>query len=85
MAPPKHVDAPAPPRRTLAAGIAIGALTGAVIGVIAALTLVFVLSAVQITEPMAIKAMLFLGFEAAFGGAVVGGAIAALKRKRNTL
>jgi hypothetical protein len=85
MAPPKHIDAPAPPRRTLAAGIAIGALTGAIIGVIAALTLVFVLSAVQITEPLAIKAMLFLGFEAAFGGAVVGGAIAALKRKRNTL
>lgn len=85
MAPPKHINAPAPPRRTLAAGIAVGAITGAVIGFIAALTLVFVLSAVQITGPLAIKAMLFLGFEAAFGGAILGGALAALKRKRNTL
>lgn len=85
MAPPKHTDAPAPPRRTFAAGIFVGAITGALIGLGAANILVFVLSAVQLAGPLALKAMLFLGFEAAFAGAIVGGAIAALVRKRNTL
>ena len=85
MAPPKHTDAPAPPRRTLAAGIAVGAIIGALIGIGAASILVFVLSAVQLTEPLAFKALLFLAFEAGFAGAIVGGAIAALVRKKNTL
>jgi len=84
MAPPKHIDAPAPPRRTLAAGIAVGAIIGALVGIGAASILVFVLSAVQLSEPLAFKALLFLGFEAAFAGAIVGGAIAALVRKKNT-
>lgn len=51
---------------------------------IAALTLILVLSAVQITGPLAVKAMLFLGFEVALGGGGVGGALTARKRKRNT-
>jgi len=84
MAPPNHMDAPAAPRRTLAAGIAFGAIAGAFIGFAAALTLVFTLSAVQIAGPLAIKAMLILSVEAAFGGAIIGGALAALKRKKNT-
>ena len=85
LATPKHTDAPAPPRRTLAAGIAVGAITGALVGLGAAAILVFVLSAVQLAGPLALKTMMFLGFEAAFAGAIVGGAIAALVRKKNTL
>ena len=85
MAAPKHIHAPAPPRRTLASGLAVGAIIGALAGIGAASILVFVLSAVQLAGPLALKAMIFLGFEAGFAGAVVGGAIAALVRKKNTL
>lgn len=73
-----------PPRRTLAAGIATGAAIGVAVALVAAFTLVYLLGAVQITEPLGARAFLFLGFEASLAGAIVGGTFAGLKRLRNT-
>lgn len=73
-----------PPRRTLAGGIAVGAALGALIGIVAAFVLVFALSAVEIAGPLGRQAFLYLGFEAGFAGAVLGGAFAGLMRLRNT-
>jgi len=84
MATPDHTEYANPPRRTLAAGIALGAAIGVGIAIIAAFTLVYLLSAVKVTEPLGMQAFLYLGFEAGFAGAVVGGAIAGLSRLRNT-
>ncbi|MFP4518975.1 MAG: hypothetical protein ACLFQ5_05925 [Oceanicaulis sp.] len=84
MATPTHTEKANPPRRTLAAGIATGAAIGAGIGIVAAFILVGVLGAVEFAEPLAIRAYLFLGFEAGFAGAVLGGAFAGLMRLRNT-
>ncbi|MEQ8403844.1 MAG: hypothetical protein RKE49_02020 [Oceanicaulis sp.] len=84
MATPTHTEKANPPRRTLAAGIATGAAVGAGIGIVAAFILVYLLGAVQITEPLGLQAFLYLGFEAGFAGAVLGGAFAGLMRLRNT-
>lgn len=84
MATPAHTEKANPPRRTLAAGIATGAAIGVLIAVVAAFILVFALSAVRLTEPLGMQAFLYLGFEAGFAGAVLGGAFAGLMRLRNT-
>jgi fructose-specific phosphotransferase system IIC component len=72
------------PRRTLSRGIIKGSLIGAVIGLVAAAVLVFSLGAVRPTEQLAVEAFLYLGFEAGFAGAIIGGLLAGLSRLRNT-
>ncbi|PWE18284.1 hypothetical protein DDZ18_01360 [Marinicauda salina] len=74
----------APPRRSLAAGVVIGAAIGAAIGFAGALVLVLALGAVGVTERLGVQALIYLGGEAAFAGAILGGIVAGLMRLRNT-
>jgi hypothetical protein len=75
-------ETPKPSRRTLAAGIFTGAAIGAGLGIIAAFALVLTLGAVEIAGPLGRQAFIYLGFEAGFAGAVLGGAFAGLMRLR---
>lgn len=77
-------DTGRPPRRTLSRAIAAGGASGAAVGVGVAAILVFVLGAVEYTGPLGMRALLFLGFEAGFAGAIIGGVLAGLSGLRNT-
>lgn len=77
-------ETPRPPRRTLAAGVFTGAAIGAALGIIAAFALDLTLGAVEIAGPLGRQAFVYLGFEAAFAGAVLGGVFAGLMRLRTT-
>lgn len=72
------------PRRTLSRGIIVGSVAGAVIGLLAAAILVLTLGAVRPTEALGVQAFLYIGFEAGFAGAILGGLLAGLNRLRNT-
>lgn len=77
-----EAETPKPPRRTLAAGVFTGAAIGAALGIVAAFALDLTLGAVEISGPLGRQAFVYLGFEAAFAGAVLGGVFAGLMRLR---
>ena len=68
------------PSRRLVAGITLGAGIGLIVGVLAALILVFALGAVRFGGELAWHAYLYLGFEGGFLGAVLGGTIVGMRR-----
>ena len=76
-------DSVSPARKTLFRAIAIGAVCGLVIGIVIALVLNLVLSGASLGNAMNLSSLLFIGYEAGFAGAIVGGAVAAITLLQN--
>lgn len=65
-------------RMALWRAILVGGAIGAVIGAVAAVLLDLILGPVSITGRLGARAILFLAFEAAFAGAIVGSLVSAM-------
>lgn len=70
-------------RMALWRAIVIGGVAGAVIGAVVAVLLDLILGPVSITGRLGSRAILFLAFEAAFAGAIVGSLVSAMAELRH--